>query len=126
MTASDRRVGIEPFDLDDGMLSRLRALAEQTRGSGRGFLASYAYHAQGSVGVPSAWLADMIDRVTATGEGALPLISEWLSSAEARRTILGRTEVCSTTPCDQARLIIDDIAASLPRSEEHTSELQSL
>src|SRR3546814_14310185 len=91
------------------MLSRLRALAEQTRGSGRGFLASYAYHAQGSVGVPSAWLADMIDRVTATGKGALPLISEWLSSAEARRTILGRTEVCSTTPSDQARLIIDHI-----------------
>src|SRR3546814_12897619 len=68
----------------------------------------------------------MIDRVTATGEGALPLISEWLSSAEARRTILGRTEVCSTTPSDQARLIIDDIEASLPGLRAKTAAISEV
>src|SRR3546814_6046400 len=68
----------------------------------------------------------MIDRVTATGEGALPLISEWLSSEEARRTILGRTEVCSTTPSDQARPIIDDIEASLPGLRAKTAAISEV
>lgn len=57
----------EPFQLTGDMVARLRSLAETTRKSGHGMLASANYFGQGYVDVPSAWLAEIIDHMDQTG-----------------------------------------------------------
>lgn len=48
------------FDLDGEMVDRLDALAERCAKQGVGMLASANYHGQGHVGVPAAWLRQLI------------------------------------------------------------------
>lgn len=104
-----------PFALDGDLIARLRALAESTRTSGRGTLASAEYHAQGSVGVPSAWLADILDRVTVSPEGGMAALMTWLSSDEARRLIETRIVQRPAHPHLQAAHILGALKEALEK-----------